>query len=114
MPAKGKRLLSRLTKYLGQRNLLLLTLLVALFPQVDVVAKAPLLDSVEPSDLRTEIETQTAAWLDAVPGVILAAVTQASLAHISSWFAMLLERTNIVKIASTQVIHALFVDHSTS
>jgi hypothetical protein len=27
---------------------------------------------------------------------------------------MLLERTNIVKIASTQVIHALFVDHSTS
>jgi DNA topoisomerase 2-associated protein PAT1 len=114
MPAKGKRLLSRLTKYLGQRNLLLLTLLVALFPQVDVVAKAPLLDSVEPSELRTEIETQTAAWLDAVPGVILAAVTQASLAHISSWFAMLLERTNIVKIASTQVIHALFVDHSTS
>lgn len=103
MPAKGKRFLPRLTKFLSSdRNILLLTLLVATFSQQDVVTRAPLLDSVEPSELRSEVERQTHTWLDSIPQAILGTITHASLLHISSWLGMLLERSNIIAVASTE------------
>lgn len=104
MPAKGKRLLPRLTKYLSpEQNAVLVTLLVATFSQLDVVIQAPLLDSMEPSDARTELDSQNRLWLDSVSMAILPTVSKASLLHISSWIGMLLERTNVVAVASTEV-----------
>ena len=82
---------------------MLVTLLVATFSQLDVVIDAPLLDSLEPSDARTELDGQNRLWLDSVSMAILPTVSKASLLHISSWIGMLLERTNVVAVASTEV-----------
>jgi DNA topoisomerase 2-associated protein PAT1 len=104
IPAKGKRFLPRLTKFLGRdRNILLLTLLVATFAQQDVVIRAPLLDSLEPSEDRSDVERQTQTWLEGIPQAILPTIGHASLLHISSWLGMLLERTNVMTVASTEV-----------
>jgi hypothetical protein len=104
MPAKGKRFLARLTKYLdGERALVILTLIVALFPSMDVVERAPLLDSLEPSDARAEVEAQTQTWLDSVPTFITAAVTYASFTQLVGWVDYLLRNTIVVQVASTRV-----------
>jgi DNA topoisomerase 2-associated protein PAT1 len=104
MSAKGKRFMARLTKYLNEdRSLLLFTLLVAIFPQLDVVAQAPILDTVAPSEQRTEVELQTQMWVDHIPTFIMAAVSHASLHHISGWLGLLLHRMDVVAVANTQV-----------
>jgi DNA topoisomerase 2-associated protein PAT1 len=104
MPAKGKRLLPRMAKWLGrERSLTVLSLIVATFSQVDVVARAPLLDSIEPSELRAEIERQTHLWQETVQVVFQQVVNQASLRIITSLFAMMMHRNNIVAVAGTEV-----------
>ncbi|KAF8892099.1 topoisomerase II-associated protein PAT1 [Infundibulicybe gibba] len=102
-PSKGKKLLPRLTRHLdGQRMLTMLTFLVACFAQLDVVKQAPLLDSVEDTAERGDVERQTQAFLGSVLQSILPVVAKASLRLVTGLLGLLLDRSNIVMSAQTR------------
>lgn len=103
-PTKGKKLLPRLTRHLsGQQMLTMLTLLVACFNQLDVVIQAPLLDSLDDTPERKEVERQTQAFLGSVLQSILPVVAKSSLRLVSGLLGLLLDRSNIVAVTQTRV-----------
>lgn len=103
-PSKGKKILPRLTRHLNsQRMLTLLTLLVACFNQLDVVRIASLLDSLEDSPERADVERQTGAFLASVMQSILPIVAKSNLRLITGLLGLLLDRSNIAIIAQTKV-----------
>jgi hypothetical protein len=59
--------------------------------------------AIEPSELRAEIERQTHLWQETVQVVFQQVVNQASLRIITSLFAMMMHRNNIVAVAGTEV-----------
>jgi DNA topoisomerase 2-associated protein PAT1 len=83
--------------------LTMLTLLVACFNQLDVIRQAPLLDSIDETPERKEIELQTHAFLGSVVQSILPVVAKASLRLISGLLGLLLDRTDIIAVAQTRV-----------
>jgi len=103
-PVKGKRILPRLSRHITPpRMLTLLTLLVACFSQLDIVRHAPLLDSLEETPERQDVELQTQAFLGSVLQSILPVVAKAELRVITGLLGLLLDRTNIVTSAQTRV-----------
>ncbi|KAG5650360.1 hypothetical protein H0H81_012506, partial [Sphagnurus paluster] len=102
IPSKGKKILPRATRHLSHdRMYTLLTLLVACFDQLDVVKNAHLLDSVEESNERAEVERQSEAFLLGVLHSILPVVARAELKIVTGLLGLLLDRTNIVKVAQS-------------
>lgn len=103
-PTKGKKILPRLTRHIaGPRMLTLLTLLVACFDQLDVVALAPALDSLVETPERAEAERQTQAFLGSVMQSILPVVSVAELGLVTGLLSLLLHRSNIVAVVQTRV-----------
>lgn len=103
-PVKGKKILPRLSRHIAPpRMLTLLTLLVACFSQLDVVKHAALLDSLEETPERQDVERQTQAFLGSVLQSILPVVAKAELRVITGLLGLLLDRTNIVVSAQTRV-----------
>ncbi|TFK25645.1 hypothetical protein FA15DRAFT_341353 [Coprinopsis marcescibilis] len=102
-PTKGKKVLPRLTRHLpSDKMLTLLTLLVACFDQLDVIKRAPLLDSLVESNERADVERQTQAFLGSVMQSILPVVSVAELRLVTGLLSLLLHRTNIVAVAQTR------------
>jgi len=102
-PAKGKKLLPRVTRHLGPTKMLqLLTFLVACFSQLDVVKLAPFLDSLEASPERSEAERQTLAFLGSVLQSILPVVAKASLRLVTGLLSLLISRSDIVAVVQTR------------
>ncbi|KAJ7634146.1 topoisomerase II-associated protein PAT1 [Mycena polygramma] len=103
-PSKGKKLLPRLTRHIGSsRMLTLMTLLVACFTQLDVVKQAPLLDAVEESPERAEVERQTQAFLGSVLQSILPIVAKLELHVVTALLGLLIERSHdIAAVAKTK------------
>ncbi|KLO11600.1 hypothetical protein SCHPADRAFT_998761 [Schizopora paradoxa] len=92
-PAKGKRLVPRLTRHLSSQQMLtVLTLLIACFQQLDVVIGAPLLDATEKTDGRDEMEKQTETFLSTVLQGILPVIAKASLRLVGGLLGLLMER----------------------
>src|SRR5262245_59059896 len=109
-PTKGKKLLPRLSRHLNNQQMLtMLTLLAACFNQLDVVTKAPLLDSLEDTPERDDAERQTQAFLGSVLQSILPVVAKANLRLISGLLGLLLDRSNIVTITQTRVNYSSIV-----
>ncbi|KAL0579270.1 DNA topoisomerase 2-associated protein pat1 [Marasmius crinis-equi] len=102
--AKGKKLLPRLTRHLdSQRMLTLLTLLIACFSQLDVIVKAPLLDTTaEETPEHAEVERQTQAFLSGVIQSILPIIAKGSLRLVSGLLGLLLDRNDVAAIAKTR------------
>ncbi|KAG2150307.1 topoisomerase II-associated protein PAT1 [Suillus bovinus] len=102
-PVKGKKILPRLSRHITPpRMLTLLTLLVACFSQLDVVKRAAVLDSLEETPERQDIERQTQAFLGSVLQSILPVVAKAELRVITGLLGLLLDRTNIIVSAQTR------------
>ncbi|KAJ7043466.1 topoisomerase II-associated protein PAT1 [Mycena alexandri] len=103
-PSKGKKLLPRLTRHIGSsRMLTLMTLLVACFTQLDVVKQAPLLDSLDESDERTEADRQTQAFLGSVLQSILPIVANLELHVVTALLGLLIDRSqDIAAVAKTK------------
>jgi len=103
MPTKGKKVLPRLTRHLpNQKMMVLLTLLVACFDQLDVIKHAPLLDSIVDSNERDDAERQTQAFLGSVMQSILPVVSTAGLNLVSGLLGLLTTQSNIVAVAQTR------------
>ena len=83
--------------------LTLLTLLVACFSQLDVVHKAPCLDSIKDTHERSDVERQTQAFLGSVMQSILPVVSVATLRLVTGLLGLLLDRSNVVAVAQTRV-----------
>jgi len=104
IPSKGKKILPRVTRHLSHPQMFtLLTLLVACFDQLDVVLKAPLLDTIVESTERADVERQTDAFLMGVLHSILPVVARADLRLVTGLLGLLLDRTNIVGVAQSGV-----------
>ncbi|KAJ7066759.1 topoisomerase II-associated protein PAT1 [Mycena amicta] len=103
-PSKGKKLLPRLTRHIDHpRMLTLMTLLVACFTQLDVVKRAPLLDSLDDSPERDEADRQTQAFLTSVLQSILPVVTKLDLHVVTALLGLLIDRSeNIGFLAQTK------------
>ncbi|KAJ7767435.1 topoisomerase II-associated protein PAT1 [Mycena maculata] len=103
-PSKGKKLLPRLTRHIGSsRMLTLMTLLVACFTQLDVVKQAPLLDALEETAERAEVERQTQAFLGSVLQSILPIVANLELHVVTALLGLLIERSqDIAEVAKTK------------
>ncbi|KAG5721185.1 DNA topoisomerase 2-associated protein pat1 [Termitomyces sp. T112] len=102
VPSKGKKILPRATRHLShERMYTLLTLLVACFDQLDVVQDAHLLDSIEDTEERAEAERQSESFLLGVLHSILPVVARAELKLVTGLLGLLLDRTNIVRVAQS-------------
>ncbi|KAG6335732.1 hypothetical protein ID866_3356 [Astraeus odoratus] len=102
-PIKGKKILPRLCRHIpAQRLPTLLTLLVACFSQLDIVAQAQILDTYEDSPERQEVERQTAAFLGSVLQSVLPVVARAELRLVTGLLGLLLDRSDIVHVAKTR------------
>ncbi|KAF5383709.1 hypothetical protein D9615_003665 [Tricholomella constricta] len=102
IPSKGKKILPRATRHLSHdRMYTLLTLLVACFDQLDVVQNAHLLDTIEDSRERAEVERQSEAFLLGVLHSILPVVARAELKIVTGLLGLLLDRTNILQVAQS-------------
>ncbi|KDQ19171.1 hypothetical protein BOTBODRAFT_63273 [Botryobasidium botryosum FD-172 SS1] len=102
-PIKGKRLLPRLLQAVSQpRRNLFFTLLVACFSQLDVVRDAPLLDIVEDTREKRDVEKQTEAFLVSVFPTVLGLVKHAPLRLISGMLGLLFDGGDLLNIARTK------------
>ncbi|KAG6831108.1 hypothetical protein H0H92_012785 [Tricholoma furcatifolium] len=102
VPSKGKKILPRATRYLSNDQMhTLLTLLVACFDQLDVVKNAYLLDSIEETKERAEAARQSDAFLHGVLQSILPVVARAELKLVTGLLGLLLDRTNIIRVAQS-------------
>ncbi|GLB41960.1 putative topoisomerase II-associated protein PAT1 [Lyophyllum shimeji] len=102
IPSKGKKILPRATRHLSHdRMYTLLTLLVACFDQLDVVQNAHILDTVEESKERAEVERQSEAFLLGVLHSILPVVARAELRIVTGLLGLLLDRTNVLRVAQS-------------
>lgn len=107
MPAKGKKMLPRVTRHFNQSKMLqLLSFLVAMFSQLDVVQLAPHLDSPDDSPEQAETERQTQAFLGSVLQSILPIVAKAGLRLVTGMLSLLLSRSNIVAVTQTRVCYS--------
>ncbi|KAK0467322.1 topoisomerase II-associated protein PAT1 [Desarmillaria tabescens] len=101
--AKGKRVLSRLARHFdNQQMLTMLTLLIACFNQLDVFRQAPLLDTLEDTPERVEVERQTNAFLSNVLHSIVSVISNGSLRLVTGLLGLLLDRNNVSEVAQTQ------------
>lgn len=95
VPPKGKKLLSRDAHILGQKRMLtMLTLLVACFSQLDVVADATIIyDTSEATD----------AFLSTVMHTMMLVVAKITLTPISGLLELLIKHNDIMTICHTRV-----------
>ena len=108
-PAKGKKLLPRVTRHFNSQQLLtILTLLVACFTQLDVVRDAPILNSEVDSPERKEAERQTQLFLGTVLQCILPVVAKSNLRLIGGLLGLFMERCELHIIAQSRVCMLLF------
>ncbi|KZP16629.1 hypothetical protein FIBSPDRAFT_794305, partial [Athelia psychrophila] len=102
-PAKGKRVLPRVTRHFGPGQMLQMgTFLVATFSQLDVVKHAPYLDSLEDTPARAEVDSQTQVFLGSVLQSILPLVAKASLRLVTGLLSLLIDRSNLLQVAQSR------------
>ncbi|ORX41065.1 topoisomerase II-associated protein PAT1 [Kockovaella imperatae] len=114
--SKGQRLFNRLLRHLShQQCLTLLTLLIATYPQLDVVAHAPpppvtdssLLTKADRAD-RARREAETDGFLhNIIPGVDMI-INRCSLALVAGLLGLCSQRMEVWKVATTRPGVALF------
>ncbi|TDL23786.1 hypothetical protein BD410DRAFT_820717 [Rickenella mellea] len=101
-PAKGKRLIPRLSRHLDAKQMrTILTLLVACFSQLDVVIDAPILDSIEESPTRKDVDRQTQVFLASVVQSIMHITQAAELRLISGLLGLFMDRCDVGFVAQT-------------
>lgn len=110
-PVKGQRLFPRLLRHLPQQQTLtLLTLLVATYPQLDVVARAPpppvadvsLLTKADRLD-RAAREAETDNFLSCViPGIDML-INRCNLGLVAGLLGICAQRMQVWKVAATRV-----------
>ncbi|KAL1410077.1 DNA topoisomerase 2-associated protein pat1 [Vanrija albida] len=115
-PLKGQRLFPRLLRHLPQQQALtLLTLLIATYPQLNVVARAPPPPVADSSMLtkadrldRAQREAETDSFLhNIIPGVDML-INQCNLGLVSGLLGIVAQRMEVWKVASTRPGVALF------
>ncbi|KAH8104013.1 topoisomerase II-associated protein [Cristinia sonorae] len=103
LPIKGKRMLPRVTRHFdSDKGLTLLTLLVACFSQLDVVMNSPLLDTLDDTLERKELDSQTQAFLGSVMQSVMPTGAAAGLKVVSGMLGVFLERNDIGFVARTR------------
>jgi DNA topoisomerase 2-associated protein PAT1 len=104
---KGKKFLPRIHRLLNnQRQLTMLTLFIACFSQLDVVIRAPILDSLEDSPEKAAVEKQTvlfASCLQAIQSI----VARGSLRLLTGLLGLFLDRNDVLMVARTKVCRPL-------
>ncbi len=81
----------------------ILTLLVACFSQLDVVIDAPVLDSIEESPTRKDVDRQTQVFLASVVQSIMHITQAAELRLISGLLGLFMDRCDVGFVAQTTV-----------
>lgn len=101
LPAKGKKLLPRIQRFLDRHcSLTVLMLLHACFGQLDVVTDAGLLDSLEE---RREAERQTDAFLHSSMRIVVPLLGEAQLRLLQMLLSTMMQRNHIIEIARSEV-----------
>lgn len=110
-PIKGQRLVPRLLRHLPhQQSLTLLTLLIATYPQLDVVARAPpppvadasLLTKADRLD-RARREAETDSFLHCIVPGMDQIIDRCSLGLVAGLLGIAAQRMEVWKVASTRV-----------
>jgi DNA topoisomerase 2-associated protein PAT1 len=113
-PIKGQKLFFRLLRHLSPpQTITLLTMLVATYPQLDVIARAPpppvadasLLTKAERKE-RAKRESETDNFLQyVIPGLDRIITEQCGLGLIVGLFSICFQRMEVWRVASTRVRH---------
>lgn len=82
--------------------LTMLTLLTAVFSQLDVVRQAPLLDSLEETTDVQAVERETQAFLGSVLQSILPVVAKASLRVVTGLLGLLVSRSDVTVVGQSR------------
>lgn len=81
----------------------LLTLLIACFSQLDIISHAALLDTLEDTPERADVERQTQAFLSSVLQSILPIIVKGNLRLVCGLVGLLMHGQDIVAIAKSRV-----------
>ncbi|KAJ3841338.1 topoisomerase II-associated protein PAT1 [Lentinula raphanica] len=101
--AKGKKILPRVTRHFDQHRMnTLLTLLIACFSQLDVISQAALLDTLEDTPERADVERQTQAFLSSVLQSILPIIVKGNLRLVCGLVGLLMHGQDTVAIAKSR------------
>ncbi|KAJ3859009.1 topoisomerase II-associated protein PAT1 [Lentinula novae-zelandiae] len=101
--AKGKKILPRVTRHFDQQRMnTLLTLLIACFSQLDIISHAALLDTLEDTPERADVERQTQAFLSSVLQSILPIIVKGNLRLVCGLVGLLMHGQDIVAIAKSR------------
>ncbi|KAJ3731787.1 topoisomerase II-associated protein PAT1 [Lentinula guzmanii] len=101
--AKGKKILPRVTRHFDQQRMnTLLTLLIACFSQLDVISHAALLDTLEDTPERADVERQTQAFLSSVLQSILPIIVKGSLRLVCGLVGLLMHGQDIIAISKSR------------
>ena len=104
MPIKGKRLLPRVTRYLPSDQILtMVTLIIACFYQLDVVVKSPMLDTLEETQERSELEQHSQVFLSSLVQSVLPAIGKLDLSLVTGLLGMLFKYNDVAAVARTRV-----------
>ena len=103
-------MLPRLTRFFhGERLFKLLTMLLATFSQLDVVRNSELLDRIDDTRERREVEAQTQAFLNHVMHSILPVCATAHLKIIRGLVGVWMNHNDVVMAAQTRVRRREFI-----
>jgi DNA topoisomerase 2-associated protein PAT1 len=101
--AKGKKILPRVTRHFDQQRMnTLLTLLIACFTQLDVISHAALLDTLDDTPERADVERQTQAFLSSVLQSILPIIVKGNLRLVCGLVGLLMHGQDIAAIAKSR------------
>ncbi|KAH9924797.1 topoisomerase II-associated protein PAT1 [Fomitopsis serialis] len=102
MPIKGKRLLPRVARHLpSERLLIMLSLIIACFYQLDVVIESPMLDTLEETEERTESEHHSQVFLSSLVQSVLPAIGKLGLDMLTGLLGMLFKYNDVAAVART-------------
>ena len=97
-------MLPRITRFFDAAHLQeLIILLVACFSQLDVVQNSAVLDTLEDTPERREVEAQTTAFLGSVMQSIMPTTALVSTGTLSAFLYALTQYNNLAAIARTRV-----------
>ncbi|KZT65665.1 hypothetical protein DAEQUDRAFT_731228 [Daedalea quercina L-15889] len=103
MPIKGKRLLPRVTRYLPSDQILtMVTLIIACFYQLDVVVQSPLLDTLEETKERAELEQHSQVFLSSLVQSVLPAIGKLDMSLVTGLLGMLFKYNDVAAVARTR------------
>ena len=103
-PVKGQRLIPRIIVHLGkEQRFALLASVLQNFAQLDVVARAYILDNAEDTQERQDMQRRTNIFMETTLTSFLPVITELDLMSLNIVFDKIIQNTDVPRVAKSRV-----------